>query len=480
MRLQSQAHELVEHGSLRHSESPESPLPPFALAAGRDHRREWAEEIEKSFETSVNKRAYVPPQEPTGTRASSIKLAATNKKINDALLYAETRGSIHNTHDSMNECMNSLHGLSLKEVATAGSRLLNQIKSSRSFKRHRLDDVIDRALDNATADGHRGRKHPGVKSWFAFCEGEMGVAAERPLDPLSPLLLKLEEETLAMRFVCALVEDRGLTPESARVYFSAVQGWHSKEFGIKLGGGLKLERLPAMLKGLRRLHGGSVRPIRKGFAPQLLRRAMDRLLDPANPLHANVRAALSTATQGLLRSAEFCGDQGKDTLRRSDIVALNQHELRVMVHQCKNTNRLHGKSHELLIGAGGTFIDAVAEMENLLKVDPAAGTAPLFRDPNTNKPLSYEYILSMTRQLAVAVGESPDLYGTHSFRIAGATALFNAGASDTVVRMMGRWSSDVYRIYLRACKEQCRAWSCTAGSTACSQLGFQFDEVDFY
>lgn len=391
-----------------------------------------------------------------------------------------TRAEIKNLHQPEENVLNQMQGLTLKEVAATGSRLLDDIKQSKARKRYKWDDMIDKALDNATVDGTRGRKHPGVKSWFAFCEGEMGLSAERPLDPMSPLIEKLEEEMLAMRYVCALVEDRGLTPDSARVYFSAVQGWHSREFGIKIAGGLKLERLPAMLKGLRRLHGGSTRPVRKGFAPQLLRRAMDAILDPADPLQANVRTALATALQGLLRSAEFCGEHGRDTLRRSDIVALNKHEMRIMVHQCKNTNRLTGKSHELLIGAGGEYIDAVAEMQNLLRVDPAGAAAPLFRDPKTNRPLSYEYVLGITRQLAIAIGENPDQYGTHSFRIAGATALFNAGASDTVVRMMGRWSSDIYRVYLRACKEQCRAWSLAAGSTKCSQFGFQFDEVDFY
>lgn len=444
--------------------------------AGKDYRAAWAEEANESFAKSSAQRAFMPPSEPASSHGRDTKRAATFNKVNDSFRHAERERPDPQT----DLCMNQLHGITLREVAATGSRLLNQIKASKTVKRHRLDDLIDKALDNATVDGQRGRKHPGVKSWFAFCEGEMGVAAERPLDPLSPLIHKLEEEMLAMRYVCALVEDRGLTPDSARVYFSAVQGWHGKEFGIKLAGGLKLERLPAMLKGLRRLHGGSTRPVRKGFAPQLLRRAMDKLLDPADPLHANIRTALSTALQGLLRSAEFCGDQGRDTLRRSDIVALNELEMRIMVHQCKNTNRLTGKSHELLIGAGGTYIDAAAEMANLLKVDPAGAASPLFRDPATNKPLSYEFMLSMTRQLAMAVGENPELYGTHSYRIAGATALFNAGASDTVVRMMGRWSSDIYRIYLRACKEQCRTWSCTAGSTQCSQIGFQFDEVDFY
>ena len=44
---------------------------------------------------------------------------------------------------------------------------------------------------------------------------------------------KLQEELLAMRFCCALVEVRGISVKSAANYFSAVQGWHRGEHGVK-------------------------------------------------------------------------------------------------------------------------------------------------------------------------------------------------------------------------------------------------------
>ena len=38
---------------------------------------------------------------------------------------------------------------------------------------------------------------------------------------------------------------------------------------------------------------------------------------------------------------------------------------------------------------------------------------------------------------------------THSFRIGGASAALSAGASDALIRIMGRWSSDAYNRYIR-------------------------------
>ena len=42
----------------------------------------------------------------------------------------------------------------------------------------------------------------------------------------------------------------------------------------------------------------------------------------------------------------------------------------------------------------------------------------------------------------------------HSFRIGGATALFGAGVTAGEIQAMGRWFSDVYRIYCRLSKER--------------------------
>ena len=43
---------------------------------------------------------------------------------------------------------------------------------------------------------------------------------------------------------------------------------------------------------------------------------------------------------------------------------------------------------------------------------------------------------------------------------------------------MGRWSSDLHRLYVRACFEQCVDWTRRAGSTQVSDLAGTFDEVD--
>jgi hypothetical protein len=360
----------------------------------------------------------------------------------------------------------------------------NFITSRPARQWHSLDPSVNAALDMASSDGQRGRKHTGVKAWHAFCEDTMGQQAARPLDPNEPLHVKLEEEWLAMRFVCALVEVRGVAVETARVYFASVQGWHAREYGVKLAGGLKLERLPQMLKGLRRIHGVVPRALRRGISPHMLQRAMELLLDPTNALHANVRAALTTALAGLLRSAEYTTEDANLMLLRSDIVQLNPNQMVLMIHPCKNMHHLDGKTCPLVIGAAGigAYIDAVGEVTNMITVDPhpTSGRTPMFRDPRTNRPLSYKYLQDITKRLMQAIGEDPSQFGTQSYRIGGASVLFAAGASDTVIRTMGRWSSDLYRLYVRACFEQCLYWTSRAAKTQMTDVQGEYDEVDFY
>ena len=45
---------------------------------------------------------------------------------------------------------------------------------------------------------------------------------------------------------------------------------------------------------------------------------------------------------------------------------------------------------------------------------------------------------------------------------------------------MGRWSSDCYRLYVRACFGQTLAWSKKCGSQEVSDVAKEFAEVDSY
>ena len=394
----------------------------------------------------------------------------------------ELRSYINEEHVQSGSCILDEGGAQVRWPWQSGG------KQSATVAVGSIARLINLGLDKASADGHRGRQTTGVRAWFSHCKDEQ-TSPNRPLDPVAPLWVKLKEEWLAMRFVCALVLARGVAVTTAAQYFSTVQGWHAREHGVKLCGGLKLERLPQMLKGLKRTIQQLPSKVRRGLAPQALRRAMDLCLSPANPEHANMRAALAVAFQGLLRGEEFAIDpkvqwRSEDRLTRADIVELTSERMVIMMHPCKNMQVLKGKTVPLVIGAGGQFIDAVAEVANMLKVDPAnhhsKQSTPLFRIPATNACIAKALVHDTIKHLMTSVGENPDHFGSHSCRIGGATALFARGADPTVIRTMGRWSSDIYRLYVRACFERCCEWTKQAGSAHVTDVVVEFDEVDAY
>ena len=225
-------------------------------------------------------------------------------------------------------------------------------------RRHRLDGIIINGLMHSMASGDMGANSTGVRRWRAYC-ASMNMSSDRVLDPNAPLKVKLEEEWHAMRFLAWLVGDEMLSPRTAATYFGQVQGWHAKEHGIKLAAGIKLSRLPAMLKGLRRVYGDAGRKVRRGMSPQKLRAAMDICYPnpETNIEHANIRAALALAFQGLLRGAEVAVDgkfSVKSNMTRADLANITHARLVVMMRPCKNMQHLSGKTVRLIVGGGGT------------------------------------------------------------------------------------------------------------------------------
>jgi site-specific recombinase XerD len=84
-------------------------------------------------------------------------------------------------------------------------------------------------------------------------------------------------------------------------------------------------------------------------------------------------------------------------------------------------------------------------------IDPVLKAAPLFMD-SRNRHLTRDGVLRFIRHTLKAAGWAEarqQLYGTHSCRIGGCTALFQLGATAEVIKNMGGWSSDAYKVYIR-------------------------------
>ena len=68
------------------------------------------------------------------------------------------------------------------------------------------------------------------------------------------------------------------------------------------------------------------------------------------------------------------------------------------------------------------------------------------------------------RRCMEAAGLNARAFGAHSLRIGGATAALSAGIEPAQIRLMGRWSSDVYEIYCRMSEESALRVGAAIGS----------------
>ena len=74
-----------------------------------------------------------------------------------------------------------------------------------------------------------------------------------------------------------------------------------------------------------------------------------------------------------------------------------------------------------------------------------------------------------------AAGQPPQLFGAHSLRIGGATAALAAGVPPQLIRLMGRWSSDVYEVYCRISAQSAVRVGAAIGSATVSPLDSKFE-----
>ena len=340
-------------------------------------------------------------------------------------------------------------------------------------------------MQASTADGKGNSAHAAVKYWIYFTLIVRGISPVRTVDDSSPRAAKLDEEELLMDYAVYLVTckpgGRYISPKTARKYISTVQAWHRRQprGGGSVGGGLELFRLQALLKGMRREMGDPARRRRHGCRTQDLSAAIARELRGGGRDQQMWRAALSVAFCALMRGGELGRQRGEAFdasihLTRADVSFFRDAKgvlhARLRMRPLKKERMARCKGATVVLRAGGSLLDPVQELWRMLELDPveeaARGHTPLFRRAADGEAIATDDVCAMVKALMKAVGRDPRDYGAHSLRIGGATAAMAAGVDPAIIKVLGRWSSDIYMIYMRMNSEAAAAAGAAIASTA--------------
>jgi len=236
-----------------------------------------------------------------------------------------------------------------------------------------------------------------------------------------------------------------------RNYLAAVRNMHIVNgYGDPTQGKLVLQKV---LRGILRCQGAS-RALRQPVSPQLLL-AIKPLLRSWLSEHDFVMiwAAFTLAYFGFLRCSEFtCPSVGSFNphfhLARDDIgfhpSFHNPRYMRVVIKASKTDTFRQGSV--LTIASSSRELCAVQAMRAYFGATQRNGPLFVFR---SGRFLTRSSVANLLRDAALAAGLPYKSLKGHSFRIGAASAAAAAGLPDWLIKVLGRWSSDCYQLYIR-------------------------------
>lgn len=256
----------------------------------------------------------------------------------------------------------------------------------------------------------------------------------------------------ALLFI-SFMDLEGLSPGTIRVYLAAVRSLHIEEgYPYTLDASLRLRR------ALRAITiKGSQHTQKMPITFDILQRLHSVL--PLTYDGVVLRAAMDLAFFGCLRASEFCASSTNPT--GSDYICLRDvgfassqgiDYLRIRIKSSKTDTTRVGFT--VCIGCTGSIVCGHCSVLLLAKAArslsaPRTTSSPLFQLAS-GAALTKPYFISRVRSALSSIGIDATRYSGHSFRAGAATTGALVGMTDYELQLLGRWSSDAYRRYIRA------------------------------
>ena len=118
----------------------------------------------------------------------------------------------------------------------------------------------------------------------------------------------------------------------------------------------------------------------------------------------------------------------------------------------KSKTNPYGKGITMFVGAKGSLLSPVAAVLAYLAICPST-RGPLFL-LSSRVPLKRETFVSRLKQGLSSAGIDFSGYNGHSFRIGAATTAARVGIPDSTIKILGRWESSAYCLYIQTPRQQ--------------------------
>ena len=321
-----------------------------------------------------------------------------------------------------------------------------------------LEDNMTGDKSPATERAYAG----GWEKWKAWARRQQWLS-----EYLSPKEDPIERENKLLAFI-GYLGWLGASVNTIRLNIFAIKTAHKRAGAGDITEGM--HRVWILLAGLDRRT--TRKPKRLGVTPEMLQWLGEELIGKIEnrrqaAAYADavmVIAAMATAWFYMLRAKEFADSNGIDQdmiIRGCDLrfasdgrSATNEVQEVTLRFRKTKTDQLSFGDAKTLQSTGKRFLCPVEALVRMRKVWPLRFLAghqesqrPLFRwsAGSVIKRLEIQHLL---QKAAEGVGLPPDRFLSHSLRIGGATALYQATGDIELVKRLGRWTSSAVHRYL--------------------------------
>lgn len=320
-----------------------------------------------------------------------------------------------------------------------------------------MDSTVHWFCSKGIAESTRKTYQSALRKFYQFCK-QFNIISPFPVS-----------ESLLCYFISYLAFVQHLSPKTIKVYLAGIRHMQvvlglpePREFS-------SLPRLRLVQSGIQRTHSQrmdeAVR-VRLPITASILAKMRSYWFKEDVQLFDNIMlwAAATLCFHGFFRAGELTvptvqGYNPSIHLSWGD-VEVNSHDHASVVKVRLKRSKMDqlGQGVDVFVGRTRNILCPVEAIGQY--VARRGSHSGCFFQFENNSPLTKPKFVAKIREVLEAIGLPYTCFAGHSFRIGAATAAAHAGVEDSVIQLLGRWSSAAFLAYIRTPREELAQYSC--------------------